>query len=341
MRQLFVFWQFNGNNQQAFCNNRCVYCYGHDKEQQHFYNGDIAKWEQAFERLGRDIYFVMSYGETFGGKGFYECVDMIGRHPTWTLSIVTNNTYNPERLLQTRLAEEKRVFINACWHPYGVTEGPVKGWETFKRHCLMYKQAGIPLHVLYLWYKPQIKLFPQYFEWLIQNDIRVTPRRYLGYIGGFNIPFIRKHVGGLSFPRDYTAAERGFLYASVCPKVQHYGLIPVSPKGMSCSAGKDLILVKYNGDVALCADTENTTCLGNIFQPNFQLNTHDCVCPSNVCGGDYGMLHLQDKRFGELPSRLEHDTFVSIVEGIKQSSPVNYPKRGEMLEWLKQIRNEQ
>jgi len=337
-RQLFAFWLFNGNNREAFCNNRCTYCYGKAKQQKHLWNGEVKKWEQAFERLNRDMYFVMSYGETLGAKGFYDCVDMIGEHPTWTLSIVTNNTYNPSRLLQSRLAKEKRVFINACWHPFGVVEGREKGWETFKKHCLMYKDAGIPLHVLYLWYQPQIKYFPEYFEWLDAHDIRVTPRRYLGYIGGYDIPFTHWHIGGKRFPRDYTEAERGFLYASVCPKVQKYGLVPVSPKGKLCTAGKDLILVKHDGSVRLCADCENLdTGLGNIFDPNFRLNTELVKCPSCVCGGDYGMLHLLDEDFGELPKKLWRDTFVSQVEGLKQESPVNYPNRAEMLKWLKKL----
>ena len=321
----------------------------------HYWNGDIDGWERAFERLGRDIYFVMSYGETMGGHGFYECVDMIGNHPTWTLNIVTNLFYSPERLISSRLGREKRVFINACWHPLGVPDH-IRGWETFKKHLLMLKDAGIPLHVLYLWYQPQIKWFPEIFEWLDSHDIRVGVRRYLGNIGGYSIPGLRfvgrqvrritgkqillsDAVGGKNYPEDYTLAEKGFLYAVTCPKVIEYGIECSNTHGKLCTASKDMILVKYDGTVGLCADAHSYH-FGNIFDSDFKLRSEPIRCPITICGGDYGMLHLADERFGSLPERLWRDTFVSQIEEVYQSSPVLYPKRVEMLKWLEELKRE-
>ena len=321
----------------------------------HYWNGDVDRWEKAFERLNRDIYFVMSYGETMGGHGFYECVDMIGRHPTWTLCIVTNLSLSPERLIASRLGREKRVFINACYHPLGVKDR-VQGWETFKKHLLMLKDAGIPLHMLYMWYEPQIKWFPEYFEWLDSHNIRVGVRRYVGNIGGHRVPLIRtvrRHVrnisgrkillsdsiGGKNYPKDHTTAELQFLYAITCPKVIEYGIECTSTKGKLCTAGKDMILVKYDGEVGLCADAYSYS-LGNIFDEDFKLRSEPIHCPITICGGDYGMLHLVDDRFEPLPSHLWNDTFVSQVEDIPQASPVPYPKRAEMLKWLKALKCE-
>jgi len=305
----------------------------------HYWNGDIDLWEEAFERLNRDIYFVMSYGETMGGKGFYECVDMIGKHPTWTLCIVTNLSFSPERLIASRLGREKRVFMIPCWHPLGV-EDRIQGWEAFKKHLLMLKDAGIPTHVLYLWYAPQIKWFPEYFRWLDSHNIRVGVRRFLGNIGGYQviIPYFHKRVsvGGKNYPKDYTRAEWEFLHFSTCSKVRHYGIDCKSTKGQLCLASKDMILVKYNGEVGLCADVYNYR-LGNLFDPNFKLSPHPILCPTNVCGGDYGMLHLMDRWFGELPGRLGDDTFVSLVENVPQTSPVDYPNREEMLKWIEKL----
>lgn len=321
----------------------------------HFWNGDIAKWEKAFERLNRNIYFVMSYGETFGGHGFYECVDMIGRHATWTLNIVTNLSINPERLIASQLGQEKRVFINACWHPLGVKDR-VRGWELFKKHLLQLQTAGIPTHVLYLWYPPQIHWFPEYFDWLDKHDIRVSVRRYVGNYGGrrvYGLQFLRRRIrnltgmkimtsdslGGKNYPAAYTEAERKFLDVMTCPKVIEYGINCTSTHGRQCTAGKDMILVKYDGDVGLCADAY-TYRLGNIFNPSFKLKTEPVRCPITICGGDYGMLHLTDERFGPLPSRLWCDTFVSQIEEIPQSSPVAYPKRVELLKCLEELKRE-
>lgn len=337
-RQLFVFWQFNGDNSSQ-CNQKCPYCYGGIKENKHYWSGDIDKWEKAWERLGRDIYFVFSYGESLCAKGFYECVEMIGRHPTWTLCIVSNMLCDPSRLIESRLACEGRLFISACWHPLGV-ENRVEGWENFKTNILKLKAAGVPMNVMYLWYPPQIGWFPEYFRWLDSNDFRVSVRRFVGAYGGVKLPFSGRRLGGKCYPRDYSEAEQGYIYAYSSPKVAKYGLRLVPPKGKFCTAGKDLILVKYNGDVSLCADTENTTHLGNIFDADFKLSPLGCVCPNNICGGDYGMLHLFDPEFGDLPERLTNEPFVSQVMSTKQSHPVQYKKREEMLFWIDELRKE-
>jgi len=336
-RELFVFWQFNGDN-QSFCNNTCPYCYGQDKHYRHLWNGRVDLWEQAFTRLNRDIYFVFSYGEAFGSKGFYDCVDLIGRHPNWRLCIVTNLSYDPERLILSRLGREKRVFISASWHPLGVKDRFVE-WEKFKKHLLLLKAASIPVHVHYVWYKPQIQWWPQYFMWLDKNDFRASVRRVIKFSSGFKVPVVNKHVGSKFVLSDYTKVEKEYLLASTCPKVIEYGLKLSSPKGQFCSAGQDMILVKHDGDVGLCADKPDYK-LGNIFDETFKLR--DCLirCPAVVCGGDYGMLHMIDRRFGDLPKQLWNDTFISQVEGIRQTSPVLYPDKPKMLRCLEAIKNQ-
>jgi hypothetical protein len=100
-----------------------------------------------------------------------------------------------------------------------------------------------------------------------------------------------------------------------------------------------MILVRYDGEVGLCADYAKLR-LGNIFESDFTLNSEPIQCPTTICGGDYGMLHLKDDRFEPLPERLWNDTFVSQVENIPQGSPVPYPKREEMLRWLEELKRE-
>jgi hypothetical protein len=281
----------------------------------------------------------MSYGEAMGSKGFYDCVNMLDRHPNWKLCIVTNLSYSPEGLIRSRLGQENRLFITGTWHPLGVLPNKEVGWERFKKHTLILKDARIPLHILYCWFPPQIKLFPDYFKWFDEHNIRIGARRYVGQIGGFKLPFFKRMFNAKTYPRDYTKNELDYLYASTCPKVTKYGLNLVQPKGKPCTAGKDMILVKHDGTVGLCADAENYS-LGNIFNVNFKLRNCLSACPSKICGGDYGMLHLPDSEFGPLPSRLIDDNFFSQVENISQSSPVYYPNRKEMLECLKRIKNQ-
>jgi MoaA/NifB/PqqE/SkfB family radical SAM enzyme len=341
-RQLFVFWQFNGDN-HCYCQLHCPECYGGKiRTYLHYWNGDVDKWAKAFERLNRDIYFVFSYGEALVSKGFYECVNMIGKHPTWTLNVISNLMASPERLVKTKLAQDKRLFMMPCWHPEGVDD-PVKDWEVFKRHLLMLKDAGVPTHVMMVWFPPVIKDFAKYFEWLDKNDFRVGVRRFVVNSNMSKLPLIgdSKWFINQNNLAKYTNSEEGYLRAYTCPKVTKYGLDMASPRGKPCNAGKDMILVKHDGTVKPCASTDfpGSKCnIGNIFDPDFQLKTSAMRCPTNNCGGDFGMLVLPDAEFGPLPDKLWRDTFISQVENIQQTSPVAYPKRAEMLQWLEKVK---
>lgn len=343
-RQLFVFWQFNGDN-KSYCQLHCPECYGHsNRTYQHYWNGNVAKWEKAFERLNRDIYFVFSYGEALLSHGFYECVDMIGRHPNWTLCIITNLMASPERLLNSKLAKDKRLFVTACWHPEGVDD-PVKDWETFKSHLLMLRKADVPVHVMMVWFPTVIKRFPEYFKWLDEHDIRVGVRRFAIFPRWGKLsraPILRHWLAGkIKLNPNYTKAEREYIYAYTCPKVSKYGLDMVSSYGRLCNAGKDLILVRYDGVVTLCADCcGDNHKLGNLFDANFKLNGQMIRCPTHSCGGDYGMLVLPDIEFGALPDRLWHDNFISQVEDVPDGHPVPYHRRVEMLKWLEELKRE-
>jgi len=314
------------------------------KTYRHYWNNNIDKWERAFKRLKRDIYFVFSYGEAFGSHGFYECVDMIGKHPTWTLNIITNLSFSPERVIHSRLGQDKRVFITACWHPLGV-HNPVEGWKTFTTHLLMLKAADIPTHVMMVWYRPQIPLIPDVFEWLDRHDIRFSVRRYVH--DTIAHPLFRKilrRVAPKSFAGkivldSYTDAEREFLYASTSPKVTKYGLNMSSTYGKLCYAGKDMLLIKHDGTAALCACCYGSPHrVGNIFSSTFKPRTQPTYCPTNTCGGDFGMVVLPDEAFGVLPNQMWKDTFISQTEHLPQGHPVPYPHREEMMKWLEVIR---
>lgn len=320
MRQLFLFWQFNGDN-TSFCNLHCPYCYEQNKTHQHHWNGKIGEWEQAFISLKRDIYFVFSYGEALGSHGFYECVDMIGRHPTWTLNIITNLSYNLERLLKTHLVKDGRLFVTASWHPLGHANKKL-AWRYFKKHLLQLKKAKVPVHVTYAWYRPQIGLFPKYFDWLDKHGFRVTIRRIAQPQKNSLFTKLQRRIyPGKNKLTDYCPEELACLYACVSSKTAKYNLNMHTTHNMKCTAGKDLILVEHDGTVKLCADCYgNNHKLGNIFDKNFKLHEESTRCPINSCGGCYGMLHLEDKEFGDLPDRLWNDTFLSQAENQKTNT---------------------
>lgn len=348
MRQLFVFWQFNGDNTSA-CNLHCPECYGRKgKTYKHYWNGDAAKWEAALERLDRQhgdsgLYIVFSYGEALISKGFYDCVDMIGRHPTWTLNIISNFMADPTRLLTSKLVKDGRLFVTASWHPEGIDD-PAQAWEVFKAHILQASAAGVPIHIMMVWMPYVIERFPAYFDWFDAHDFRVSVRRFVVDRFLNTVPFVRRlpWVGGTYTLAKYSKDEMKFLLASTSPKVTKYAINLANCRGKSCSAGKDMILIKHNGTATICAGcVAKRHEIGNIFHPNFKLNTENLRCPINSCGGDFGMLHLVDEEFGPLPQRLERDTFISQTELVKQGSPVPYLHRKEMLEAVEALRCQQ
>lgn len=348
-KKLFIFWQFNGSN-ECYCQLHCPECYGRDvRTYKHYWNGEVLKWEEAFKKIDAQhgnygIYFVFSYGEALVSKGFYECVDMISRHPTWTLNIISNLMASPERLVKSSLAMEKRLFMIPCWHPEGVNDQK-ESWEIFKQHLLILKNADVPTHVMMVWFDPVIKNFPYYFKWLDQHDFRVGVRRFV------NDSFMKKvlskipMIHGLANDRyvlkKYSKAEKGYLYAYTCSWVTKYGLDLVSPKSKVCFAGKDMILVEHDGTVKPCAScTEIKHILGNIFDSNYKLNVDASRCPTHNCGGDFGFFVLPDTTVASFPDQLLDDTFISQVENVKQDSPVPYRNRIEMLKWIEELKCE-
>lgn len=317
-RQAFIFWQFGGSNMDR-CNYSCPYCYGQNKTQIQRWTGPIEKWEATFERLNRDIYFNLSYGESTVQDGYYEVLDMIGRHPRWEVSLITNLSQDPTKMLSMRVARDKRLYVHASWHPLGGGD-----WNQFQTHLLLLQDAGIPTIVMYLWYPPQIKDWPRYFRWLDEHNIRTCVRRFVG------------EYQGRPYPQSYTPHDWEFLYAQVLPKTQKYGLEMVQPKGNLCSAMRDMILVAYDGRVSLCADVPDWN-LSNIFNPNFKLNDGLIRCPSVCCGGDYGLLHFEDEGFTwPRTDELWHDCFVAQAENITGGGkePVHYPGRAGLEKWF-------
>ena len=269
MRQLFCFFQFSGGNEDL-CNLKCPYCYGGiNKRMIDRWNGRVDDWTNAFERLDRDIYFNLSYGESMVSKGFYPVMDIIGNHPRWEVSLITNLTISPETLLKMRVAQDKRLYVHASWHPLGGAK-----WSDFKKHLLMLQDANIPTIVMYLFYPPQIEAWKHYFSWLDKHNIRTCVRRFVG------------EYEGKPYPRSYSKEVWDFLYAMLQPKTRKYGTDLASPQGNLCSASKDMILVHHDGGVGLCADCPGAIEDANIFNPSFKLNMGLIRCPTRLCGGD-------------------------------------------------------
>ncbi len=318
VRPLFVFWQFNGDN-SSYCNLKCPYCYQLEKHQKHEWNNKPLEWEQALERLNRPLYLNVCYGEPMLAHGFYDILDMIGRHPDWECNLITNLSTSPEKMLNTQVARDGRLYVIASWHPLGGAD-----WSKFQSHLLVLQSAEIKTLVMFVLYPPQIESWKQAFPWLDNHNIRTYIRRYYGR-------FEKK-----TYPQAYSQRDKDFLMAMANhPWSIKYCVNMTSPKRHLCYAGADKILIHSDGQVSTCADVANDN-LGNIFNPDFKLGTDPHICMYHTCGGDHGMLHMVDPEIGDPPDSFGHDCFPIVGTGIRGGGrePVYYPNRDEMMKWF-------
>ncbi len=316
-KELYVFYQSDGDN-TSNCNLKCPYCYQQKKRGMHEWNGKPLEWEAAFERLGRDIYFNVCHGEPMLSEGFTDVIDMIGRHPNWECNLITNLTQSPTKLIQSQVAKDGRLYVIASWHPL------TADWEVFKKHILELQAADIKTVVMFIFYPPQIEQWKQYFPWFDEHNIRTYVRRFYGYY---------EHK---LYPQAHTEKDKQFLKAMANhPWTIKYCVNMANPRGQTCYATVNKILVHSDGRVSNCADVP-LNIIGNLFDPDFKLPTEPVKCPYHICGGDHGLFHMIDPEITVRPGSFKHDSFIIYGAGIKGGGkePVFYPNRSEMNKWL-------
>lgn len=264
--KLLVLWQFNGR--YAHCNYACPYCYVATSVNKgmHF-NYDVETWEKAFEKHFKDkeIIFYFSYGEPMmAGNVFYDVLEMIGRHPTWEVRMTSNVSLSLKRLLETRVAQEGRLNINASFHPTQISI------NKFLEKCDEIREHGIEPSVIYVMYPEQIDDLEGYMLLFRERGYRVHIRAFRGL------------YKGKKYPQAYTYKQWRQTAKYMDIGNFKYQLHAVNGLGRMSMLGMSHILVDNLGKIEMCDSYVGDRHYGNIFDDEIYLDIKPYPFPGLV-----------------------------------------------------------
>ena len=254
-----ILWQYNGR--ECHCNYKCPYCYyaTAPKTKDYFW-GKIDDWHAAFKKGfgNQKLIFYLAFGEPTIGTHFYDVVDMIEKEPKWSLRITTNLSQNLEKLLNSRLARERRLFINASFHPHQTKI------ESFIRQMLVLRKYDIESPVIYVMWPPLLKQFEADFQVFDRYNFLVHVRRFQG---AYN---------GKIYPKAYSDEERQFIARYCDDGTIKYMLNEKMIVDRHTYSGLHFFVVDCTGNIGYdsnCFDfhSKYRTLFGNIIQ-DYSLN---------------------------------------------------------------------
>lgn len=286
-RNTTVLWEYNGN--PCACNYRCPYCHDFPKKGHHF-RGTIEQWHDGFKNSFRNqhITFYISFGEPTIGKNFYEVVEMIGSESNWEMMMTSNLSQSLDRLVNTRLARENKLNVNASFHP---TETKI---EEFLEKLLFLREHGIESPIVYVMYPPFFKRFKSDFETFSEHNFLLHVRRYEGF------------YEGKLYPHAYTDEERQFIAHYADDANIKYMLNNKLNFGELTYSGMYYIIVDNVGNIGWNSDyfpeySIDRCRFGNILQNNIRLLWEPIPYPGHTCYGTIdGVANALELNYREL-----------------------------------------
>lgn len=254
--QTVVVWGFNGLD-NAFCNYKCEYCYApHEYRLGHHFQGDINEWHDAFkDTFGKQkVVFYLAFGEPTVARNFYDVLHMIASEPDWYGHMTSNLSPRLDRLVETKLFQEKRLNINVSFHPTQVSIDKILA------KLLLLREHGLECPVVFVMWPPFIKKFEEWFRVFNDHNFLVHIRRFRGW------------YEGKFYPKAYTEEERQFIARYCDDTTIKYMLndFNVNFKNWLSYQGMYYVLVDYHGDVYASPDSKDAH-LGNIFRGDVKL----------------------------------------------------------------------
>jgi lysophospholipase L1-like esterase len=253
-RSRIVLWQYNGN--PCACNYNCPYCQydPHDQAGHHF-TGTIEGWRDALKRAfgNQHAIFYFGHGEPMIGKNWFDVVEMIGSEPNWEMRCISNFSVDLTRLLESRVAREGRLNLNASFHPTEIDRGK------FLAKLLQCRRCGIEVPVVYTLWPPFFDRFEDDFRAFDEHGFLVHVRRFIG-----------EH-DGRRYPGAYTDDQRRFLARYADDATIRYMLCNEPTDGKLTWAGVDFFICDNLGNVGYCDDFRpDRLCLGNVLDDTFR-----------------------------------------------------------------------
>ncbi len=248
-RSNIILWQYNGN--PCACNYRCPYCtYDSEKQEGHYFEGTIDKWRKSFLKTFGDqrLVFYLAHGEPMIGEKFYDVLKMIGDNHNWSVRLTSNISQPIDRLVDSRLVKEKRLDVNASFHPTMVDK------ESFLEKLLFLRKNGIEPAIIYVVWPPFLKRLESDIDFFNRHGFLVHLRRFQGT---FN---------NKKYPEGYEEEERRLMARYMDDAMIKY-ILSGDPSFKKLTwSGVDFFIVDNKGNVGYCDDFRaDRYCLGNIF----------------------------------------------------------------------------
>jgi lysophospholipase L1-like esterase len=282
-RNTTILWQYNGR--YAYCNYNCPYCYVPTSvnKEVHYEKGSAEKWAKAFKECMGDqhLTFYFSYGEpTLGGadrKGLYETLEVIAKEPNWEVMMTSNLSIKFDKLINTQIAKEGRLNINASFHPTQVSA------DKFLEKLLFLRENGIECPVIYvMWPVPLGKHFESY-PGESQLD---AAERFFSIFDKYNFVFHVRAFRGLykykKYPKAYTDKEWVKVAKYMDKASLKYMLNEVNSLGRLSYTGMHHFLVNEKGNVEMCDAYAGDGRYGNIFDGKLNLDLEPQPFPGPV-----------------------------------------------------------
>jgi len=170
----------------------------------------------------------------------------------------------------------------------------IKSVDRFFEKVSRIHQAGVLMYVGYVAIPQRIKKMKQYKIRCEEIGVRLILNGLLGPIRG-----VKGANPKRIYPRDYTAREKAKLKKLWGTPHSYLTLVESrNTRGMACSAGKNYIYIKSNGDVFPCG-AGSTNTIGNILTDKIRFSEKDRVCKVDRCwcGNENQALRIVDKYY--------------------------------------------
>ena len=253
-RSQVILWQYNGD--PCECNYACPYCPADPRKQKgHHFEGTIEGWHDTFkEAFGNQrLVFYLAYGEPMAGEKFYDVLEMIGNEPDWHVRMTSNISQPLDRLVETKVAKDGRLDINASFHPTMTTR------DIFLKKILFLREKGIEPSIVYVMWPPSLKRFEEDFKIFNSHNFLVHVRRFDGF-------YEEK-----KYPQAYTQKERKFIARYMDDATIKYMLAYQPSSGKLTWSGVDFFIVDNKGNVGYNDSLKPSIyTLGNLFRGDFR-----------------------------------------------------------------------
>jgi len=284
-------WQIN-----TFCDFKCEYCIAESISKQYPQQKghDIDKIIRGFNESGLVWWVHMSGGEPFYQPNFIELCRGLNKH---YISINTNLSTKNVYDFAEQVDPKRVAFVHCSLHidereRLNLIKDFVDKYNSLRKN-------GFSTYATQVMYPTLLKRFDEIFDFFRENRIIIRPKVFRGY-------YEQK-----LYPASYTEEERSKIlkYSKLSEKISDlYFDTQIDPnldrffvhgdlsfKGNLCKAGKNFVVIAYNGDIIRCNGEQIK--LGNIFDGGLNLLKDSRPCSSEFCPCPYYGLKFAESNY--------------------------------------------